>query len=195
MASTVFAGLSKEKQETVVASALKEFSAQSYDKVSVFQIAKGAGISRAAFYSYFNDKEDIYRHIINSIFKSFWDSVAASGGADITELPLVIFDFFYRFKFTKTQDFITQLTENAKPSVIGQFLGFITAPGDIPLITKDSILRSRINSETELLDVCTLMTLAAVYSLQDYYTSDLDPRGVRERLERKTHFLNFGIVD
>lgn len=195
MASQVFLSLPKEKQELVVASALKEFSSQPYDKVSVFQIAKRAGISRAAFYSYFADKQDVYRHIINSIFKGFWDSVAAKGGADITELPLVMFDFFYRFKFTKTQDFITQLVANAKPDTMEVFLAFLTKGDKNKYIAPETVERTRIRNDAELLDVCTLMATAAVYSLKEYYDSDLDPRTVRDRLERKTMFMTFGLVD
>jgi len=194
MASQVFLSLPKEKQELVVASALKEFSSQPYDKVSVFQIAKRAGISRAAFYSYFADKQDVYRHIINSIFKGFWDSVAAMGGVDITELALVMFDFFYRFKFTKTQDFITQLTANAKPDTMEVFLSFV-AKDKNKYIAQETVERTRIRNEAELLDVCTLMATAAIYSLKEYYDSDLDPRTVRDRLERKVMFLTFGLVD
>lgn len=194
MASSVFLSLPKEKQELVVASALKEFSSQPYDKVSVFQIAKRAGISRAAFYSYFTDKQDVYRHIINSIFKGFWDSVAAKGGADITELALVMFDFFYRFKFTKTQDFITQLVANAKPDTMEVFLAFVDKE-KYKYIAQETVERTRIRNDAELLDVCMLMATAAVYSLKEYYDSDMDPRTVRDRLERKVMFLTFGLVD
>ena len=106
-----------------------------------------------------------------------------------------MFDFFYRFKFTKTQDFITQLVANAKPDTMEVFLAFLTKGDKNKYIAVETVERTRIRNDAELLDVCTLMATAAVYSLKEYYDSDLDPRTVRDRLERKTMFLTFGLVD
>ena len=43
--------------------AIREFSRVPLDKVSINKIVKYADISRGSFYTYFQDKEDVFQYI------------------------------------------------------------------------------------------------------------------------------------
>lgn len=53
-----------QRREDIIDAAETAFFATHFDKVSIGSIAKGAGLSRALIYVYFEDKADIYRAIM-----------------------------------------------------------------------------------------------------------------------------------
>jgi AcrR family transcriptional regulator len=59
--------LSKDKQETLIAAAKKEFSRVPLHEASVANIIKSAGIPRGSFYQYFEDKEDLFYYLLNQL--------------------------------------------------------------------------------------------------------------------------------
>ena len=71
MPNEAFFHLEEEKKEALLKSAISEFSALPYDKVSIFKIAQNAGISRSSFYYYFKSKEDIYQYLLKQIKMEF----------------------------------------------------------------------------------------------------------------------------
>jgi len=66
----LFFTINKEKKDRIIEAAITEFSHQMYDKASINQIIKEADISRGSFYQYFENKEDLYFFLINTIVKS-----------------------------------------------------------------------------------------------------------------------------
>ncbi len=64
MPSQRFMRLPQEKQTVIWEAAVHEFADQPYDKVSINQIIKQAGISRGSFYTYFEDKRDLLLFIL-----------------------------------------------------------------------------------------------------------------------------------
>lgn len=54
----------KNKQELIDA-AIKEFSAKGYEKASLNNILKAAGISKGTFYYHFEHKEDLYFYLVD----------------------------------------------------------------------------------------------------------------------------------
>lgn len=67
MPTSTFLNLEINKQERIISAALDEFSKKPYEQVMISDIIKSAQIPRGSFYQYFNDKEDLYLYIINSI--------------------------------------------------------------------------------------------------------------------------------
>ena len=70
MPKDLFFTINKEKKDRIIEAAVTEFSHQMYEKASINQIIKEADISRGSFYEYFEDKEDLYFFLINTIVKS-----------------------------------------------------------------------------------------------------------------------------
>ncbi|TWT06409.1 TetR/AcrR family transcriptional regulator [Planococcus sp. CPCC 101016] len=66
MPKLTFYNLSKEKQLHLIEAAKEEFSNASLSDASIANIVKAAGISRGSFYQYFEGKEDLYFHLLNS---------------------------------------------------------------------------------------------------------------------------------
>lgn len=84
MPSQRFMRLPQEKQTVIWEAAVHEFVDQPYEKVSINQIIKQAGISRGSFYTYFEDKRDLLLFILWGT-KQQWDqfcvrSLKESGG-------------------------------------------------------------------------------------------------------------------
>lgn len=79
MPTQTFFNLSEEKQQRLIAGAMKEFSSKSLNDASISNIVKNAKISRGSFYQYFEDKKDLYFYLIGKfrynyhqlMFKSF----------------------------------------------------------------------------------------------------------------------------
>lgn len=67
MPTTTFFNLSKEKKERIMSAALNEFSERSMEQALVSNIIKETGISRGAFYKYFEDMEDLYIYFFSQI--------------------------------------------------------------------------------------------------------------------------------
>jgi AcrR family transcriptional regulator len=70
MPKQTFFNLKKEKKEKIIQAAIQEFSTKSYELVNLSDIIKQAGIPRGSFYQYFEDKRDIYFHLIDIIKKT-----------------------------------------------------------------------------------------------------------------------------
>lgn len=62
-----FLNLSKEEQEQVLEAALDEFSQKDYASASINQIIQNAGISKGSMYHYFQNKEDLYMHMLTEV--------------------------------------------------------------------------------------------------------------------------------
>ncbi|EGQ26782.1 transcriptional regulator [Sporosarcina newyorkensis 2681] len=64
MPKQTFLNLPIDKQETLINSAMREFSRAPLHEATIANIVKHAGISRGSFYQYFEDKEDIFFFIL-----------------------------------------------------------------------------------------------------------------------------------
>ncbi len=67
MPKDTFFNLPPEKREKIEAAAISEFVAYSFDNSSINRIVKGGGIPKGSFYQYFEDKKDLYKHIMSLI--------------------------------------------------------------------------------------------------------------------------------
>ncbi|MBV7505177.1 TetR family transcriptional regulator [Bacillus sp. sid0103] len=67
MPKQTFFHLPKEKQDTLIQAAKKEFSRVPLHEASIANIIKSAGIPRGSFYQYFEDKEDVYYYLVNQL--------------------------------------------------------------------------------------------------------------------------------
>ena len=56
------------KREKIMLAARAEFSSKPYEEVSINDIVERSGISRGSFYLYFEDKWDIYSHLLKCTF-------------------------------------------------------------------------------------------------------------------------------
>lgn len=64
-----FFNLSQSKRDRIVEAAISEFSQKNYHQVSISSIVKAASIPKGSFYQYFQDKKDLFRYIVELIYR------------------------------------------------------------------------------------------------------------------------------
>jgi AcrR family transcriptional regulator len=64
-------------QQRILDASLEAFGDLGYHRTGIAQITKLAGCSRASFYQYFSDKDDVYRHLSGQVARQLSASVEA----------------------------------------------------------------------------------------------------------------------
>ena len=67
MPTSVFLELPEDKKERIISAALDEFAANRFDNASTNTIVKNAGISKGSLFKYFENKEDLYFYLIDTV--------------------------------------------------------------------------------------------------------------------------------
>lgn len=64
MPKQTFFNLPEEKREKIVGAAVDEFIEYGLENASTNRIVENSGISKGSFYQYFNDKQDVFKHLL-----------------------------------------------------------------------------------------------------------------------------------
>ena len=75
MPSARFLKLKGPKKIKILEAAMKEFLMHPVTMVSINQIIKSAGISRGSFYTYFEDKDDLFQYVAEDFVRRIVDRV------------------------------------------------------------------------------------------------------------------------
>jgi AcrR family transcriptional regulator len=67
MPKQTFLNLPPEKRETVMNAAIEEFAEYGLENASTNRIVKNSGIAKGSFYQYFEDKQDVFMHMLDLI--------------------------------------------------------------------------------------------------------------------------------
>ena len=67
MCNETFLRLPEEKRTRILNAAWDEFTTVSFANASINRIIRAAGIPRGSFYQYFEDKNDLFRHLMTQI--------------------------------------------------------------------------------------------------------------------------------
>lgn len=65
MPKNTFLNLEQKKQERILEAAIKEFLAKGYQKGSIQSIANNADVAKGSMYQYFENKKELFLHIID----------------------------------------------------------------------------------------------------------------------------------
>ncbi len=65
MPTSTFFNLPSPKRERLLRAAVSEFVQKPFNEVSINRIIRAAEIPRGSFYQYFEDKTDLFRHILS----------------------------------------------------------------------------------------------------------------------------------
>ncbi len=69
MPTARFFKLKEEKRNQILQAAVEEFSQKEYEEASISGIIKRIPISRGSFYTYFEDKEDVFRYVAGDLIQ------------------------------------------------------------------------------------------------------------------------------
>lgn len=92
-----FYRLPEVKRQAIREAALKEFARVPFEKVSINQIIRNADISRGSFYTYFVDKQDVVKFLLEDTFEQMEDICKKEmdrNGGDYFALVEVMFEYF-----------------------------------------------------------------------------------------------------
>lgn len=95
MPSDTFFRIPEEKRTRLLEAAWTEFTRSRYSDVSINKIICRARIPRGSFYQYFEDKEDLFRYLLEDVKKSLLFRISAvldQSGRDIFDFSLLAFD-------------------------------------------------------------------------------------------------------
>lgn len=97
MPKDLFFEINEQKKERILKAAVREFSNRKYAEASINQIIKESDISRGSFYQYFEDKDDLYFYIINTVVNetaySFLKKFVASQPENIFSVYEALFHY------------------------------------------------------------------------------------------------------
>ena len=91
MPKDTFLNLSEKKRNLIEDVALNEFAEHGFDNASINRIVEKADIAKGSFYQYFEDKGDLYKHILTRIGeeKLAYITPALQNPADLDFFPLL----------------------------------------------------------------------------------------------------------
>ena len=88
MPTKVFIDLDKEKQDRIIDAAINEFAEYGYENSSTNRIVKTCGISKGSLFKYFENKEELYFYLIDTISVQMASEILP----DLEKLPKDLFD-------------------------------------------------------------------------------------------------------
>ncbi len=119
MPRDTFLRLPQEKRERILEAAWREFEAVPFADASINRIVRAAGIPRGSFYQYFEDKTDLFRHLLREMYAFMMDgflkTLRGSGG-DLFAAMLDCYDAFLKLEAQgegkRIERYITVLKRN-----------------------------------------------------------------------------------
>ena len=67
MPKQTFFNLPQEKRQTIMNAAIEEFAEYGLENASTNRIVKNSGIAKGSFYQYFEDKQDVFMHLLDVV--------------------------------------------------------------------------------------------------------------------------------
>ena len=93
MPKQTFFNLPAEKREIIMNAAIEEFADYGLENASTNRIVKNSGIAKGSFYQYFEDKQDVFMHMLAVIEQQETEFFASQ------HLPDQNMDTFHYFRW------------------------------------------------------------------------------------------------
>lgn len=97
MSKETFLRLPEEKRTRFLEAAWEEFTHVRFADASINQIVRRAGIPRGSFYQYFENKEDLFRYLLDTIrdrYTEAYRKIMEEAGNDMFHAQLLCYDRF-----------------------------------------------------------------------------------------------------
>ncbi len=133
----------KSTKDLIIRTGIKLFAKNNYNDVSVDSIVEKAGISKGAFYYYFESKDDFYNEILKTAYKNFIDiylNESKHTETDEDKLHAFVRAIFYAFE--KDKDLFLVIQKELVKIVTGEKSPFLDYQKKIFELLKD-ILKDR----------------------------------------------------
>ncbi len=122
MPKEVFYKISDAKKDKLVLSAIKAFTIDSYDDLTVSKLTEDMNILRTDFYYYFKDKEDV----MSVVKESFYKLVESNGKpSSVNEALISLFSNISQKNKPKSKQFYIDIASNYSPLCVSTFTGLL----------------------------------------------------------------------
>ncbi len=111
MPTKIFTELDKEKQERILDAALNEFAEYGFENGSTNRIVKNCGVSKGSLFKYFENKEELYFYLIDSVALQMADEMRV----DISRLSKDLYERVVEYS-------VAEISWYAANPVKGRFL-------------------------------------------------------------------------
>ena len=186
MPTHTFFNLSNEKKDNIINAAKKEFCEKAFYDASINKIIKEAGISRGAFYLYFENKEDLFTYIMQEYRKCFLSEISKS----INSKENDIFDINKDF-----QKFFCNNISKIDLDLINNCLDFNNEEQDIQVIKEyTNINKLNVKDDKELVYISELVLSCLMKENLDIFLRRSTVKESRRKIERKFELIKNGII-
>lgn len=196
MPNKSFFNLPAEKQYKILHGAIKEFSENTYDKASIFVIAKNADVSRTSIYFYFKDKLDIYQYLIKLIMEPYVVNMEVCPKSDdVFYAAKSLFEFFLKFYNTERHNFIVNLFINMNPFNIRYFThGLCQECINVPcgLIVDKQGLNIQSEEDLEIVSYTIMSNMSVCIS--EYFSNQKTKQEAQSHFYRTLEIIKNGIT-
>ncbi len=192
-----FFKLKLEKREKIILAARDEFSLKPYDEVSINEIVSRSNISRGSFYLYFEDKWDIYSHLLKCTFNKVLERIkeTLARGNNIFFAVMDVYDYIIiESNLDDSIGFIANILRNANPINFIQVHNLLSEGEkhnfvqDISFVPEDYSITTQI--EFRMLRKMLITNL--VDAMSQVLVFNRDPNVVREELRISFNILKYG---
>jgi AcrR family transcriptional regulator len=206
MPKDTFYNLSQEKRERIEAAAIKEFRDYYYDASSINRIVEESGIAKGSFYQYFEDKKDLYKHIMQIIIQKKTEHLSPTlmnpFGLDIFSLLKEMYVSGLRFALSNPDllEISNKLLSDSNHELYKEILEDNKAKSDYFFLQmlNQSVERGEIRKELDLEMVAYLLTSLNI-SLSDYYMQKSGSKkyseDMLEMVDRFIEIIKLGIAE
>ena len=107
MPKQTFFNLPPAKREAILNIAIREFAENDYRSASISRMVAEAGIAKGSFYQYFDDKQDLYRYLLELMMAEkqafFVDNPPPDDDSSVFDWLRYMFDAGLNFEFSNPQ--------------------------------------------------------------------------------------------
>jgi AcrR family transcriptional regulator len=203
MPNQTFFNLNEEKQNRIMESAINEFSSKIYEQVNLSDIIRKAKIPRGSFYQYFEDKKDLYLHILETIKQTklkYMGDTFYNEDIPFTDLVLLLYKQGVQFaidhpKFVEIFDKLLSNRNDIYDEIMKENLA-IAKTYYISRIEKDKekgYIRKDLHSETLSEIVSSLTTNITINDL-DINNKEASYKRMNENIKHIMDILKRGII-
>ena len=203
MPKPLFFHISDEKQNKFLNAAIDEFTSKTFEQVSVNTIIKKAGISRGSFYTYFDNLDELFNYIFQSIREerlAYAKNLAANFNGNFFDFIKLLFihdfdAFSETGKYSLFKNYIHYIQSSKKLSLKDAFIS-----KSIDTFLKHNVFNSKNKidklslKKEELGDLIEVIFLIMINTFLKSENENLTTEETINLFKQRMDYLQFGVI-
>lgn len=201
-----FYNLSDAKRGKIREAAIREFTEHSYEKVSINQIVRAAGISRGSFYTYFDSKMDVLMFLLEEYVEISYQTACRcleKARGDVWDMLEQLMEEGAEIARQTKENGAVRLfrlcfsQEEVIQEISGSWLGRICETRSKSLEEKtyrECVGVSLVSMDRDEFHAFFQLALYSIWSELGAFLSEMSPRGSQMRFQMKKKVLKNGVA-